>query len=115
MVGSSDSDGSSHTAPAGRNADDTSDRRSQPYQRPPRCDFRNADPAGRQHDGLDAAQFLPTGWRLTYLSGLGDDGTVLGYAYDKNTVGHGFMLKRAGVSGTVYGVECGATSCRSTA
>ncbi len=67
-------------------------------------------PAGST-TAVDAAQYLPAGWRLTYLSGLGDDGTVLGYAFDKNNVGHGFMLKRAGVSGTVYGVECGATTC----
>jgi hypothetical protein len=66
-------------------------------------------PAGST-TAYDASQFLPAGWTLSSVSGLGDDGSVLGYAVHNN-VGHGFMLKRPAVSGTVYGVECGATTC----
>jgi hypothetical protein len=60
---------------------------------------------------VDAADYLPAGWSLSSLGGLGDDGSVLGYAFAPGTVGHGFMLERSGVSGTVYGVECGETTC----
>jgi hypothetical protein len=111
VVGSSDSDGSSQLLlPDGTQTTVPIDSANHVNARHDVISGTQILPAGST-TAVDAAQYLPAGWTLTFLNGLGDDGTVLGYAFAPGTVGHGFMLKRSGVSGTVYGVECGANTC----
>ena len=60
---------------------------------------------------VEASSLMPTGWSAPTITGLGDNGSLVGYAGAPDGHQHGFLLHKSAVSGTVYGVHCTSSSC----